>query len=134
MERLTDKHRGCTGYYMKCAVGCDSYDCGGCSKFDSLVNRLGEYEYAEEQGLLMRLPCKVGAEVWRIETGCCIEREMDRCSAYCDGFDYPCADYKAERTIVKSRFALSDIPFMGEFVFITRSEAEAALAKEGGAI
>ena len=28
------------------------------------LNRLAEYEDAEEQGLLVRLPCKLGQEVW----------------------------------------------------------------------
>ncbi len=35
----------------------------------ALVERLAEYEDAEEQGLLVRLPCKFGSEVWYIDDG-----------------------------------------------------------------
>ena len=31
-----------------------------------LIERLCEYEDVEEQGLLVRLPCKVGSHVWRV--------------------------------------------------------------------
>lgn len=32
----------------------------------AIYNRLGDYEDAEEQGLLLRLPCKVGDTIWCI--------------------------------------------------------------------
>ena len=31
------------------------------------INRLAEYEDLEEQGLLVRLPCKVGDKVWYLK-------------------------------------------------------------------
>ena len=31
-----------------------------------IIKRLAEYEDAEEQGLLLRLPCKVGDEFWEL--------------------------------------------------------------------
>ena len=31
-----------------------------CPTIDEIINRLGQYEDAEEQGLLLRLSCKVG--------------------------------------------------------------------------
>lgn len=34
--------------------------------FISVQEKLREYEDAEEQGLLLRLPCKVGDKVWRV--------------------------------------------------------------------
>lgn len=34
-----------------------------------LKNKLGAYETAEEQGLLLRLPCKVGDYVWDLLSG-----------------------------------------------------------------
>ena len=37
--------------------------------YKKIVNKLGEYEDLEEQGLLLRLPCKVGDTVYRINKG-----------------------------------------------------------------
>ena len=34
-----------------------------------ILNKLGEYEDAEEQGLLLRLPCKVRDKVYHVEDG-----------------------------------------------------------------
>lgn len=34
--------------------------------YEKLLTKLGDYEDAEEQGLLLRLPCKVGDTVWWI--------------------------------------------------------------------
>ena len=34
-----------------------------------LLEELGKYEDAEEQGLLLRLPCKVGDIIYRVNTG-----------------------------------------------------------------
>ena len=34
-----------------------------------IIERLAEYEDLEEQGLLLRLPCKVGDTIYRVNTG-----------------------------------------------------------------
>ena len=51
MERLTEKHFGNEGYYMKCSEFCANDDemCGGCPELDKIVNRLAAYE---DTGLL----------------------------------------------------------------------------------
>ena len=36
------------------------------SNLTEIIEKLGNYEDAEEQGLLLRLPCKVGDTVWQI--------------------------------------------------------------------
>lgn len=64
--------------------------------------KLAEYEDLEEQGLLVRLPCKVGTEVYYILG---IPNKT------------PCA-------IDKCVFKLSDIDKIGKTVFFTREEAE----------
>ena len=51
------------------------------------INRLAEYENAEEEGLLVRLPCKIGAQIYRI--GLEIpedEEQCDECVNNCSGF------------------------------------------------
>mgnify|MGYP000006558195 FL=1 len=54
MERLTEKTS--TGYERKDIR----------VKNQQLIDKLAAYEDAEEQGLLLRLPCKVGDTVWQI--------------------------------------------------------------------
>lgn len=39
------------------------------SKIESLKKKLKEYKDLEKQGLLLRLPCKVGDTVYRVNTG-----------------------------------------------------------------
>ena len=46
MERLTEKHYGTDGYFMKCSEDCANDDemCGGCPYLDKIIDRLGAYE------------------------------------------------------------------------------------------
>ena len=67
--------------------------------------KLAEYEDLEEQGLLVRLPCKVRTEVYYI-------------------LGIP---NKTPCTIDKCVFKLSDIDKIGESLFLTREEAEKKL-------
>ena len=103
-----------------------------------VLNKLGEYEDAEEQGLLLRLPCKVGDTVW------CIEE-------FEDGFEYSGYKFMAmcgEFVIVTPKYSNCDFKeqlhemeresrewegisvdmFKKENVFLTKEEAEQALA------
>lgn len=95
------------------------------------LNRLAEYEDMEEQGLLLRLPCKVGDTLWvtgrdnvpremeleapDIRTVCTDEDNlcMSTCNRKPDGF---CA-YRLR----------NDGADIGKTVFLTREEAEKAL-------
>lgn len=69
MERLTEKTKDCFGYRLK--DGSDA-EVGFFKDYDAffshnmVVKALGEYEDLEEQGLLLRLPCKVGDTVYII--------------------------------------------------------------------
>lgn len=98
------------------AVGCPYYqDTYGCCFEDGelywlkdvaeLLEELKSYKDLEEQGLLMRLPCKVGTEVYYI-------------------LGIP---NKTPCTIDKCVFELSDIDKIGESLFLTREEAEKKL-------
>lgn len=79
-----------------------------------IYRRLGEYEDAEEQGLLLRLPCKIGDVVWHI-SGMTIEVDVVN-------------SIEVGKEII---FIWTyDDTWLGEFgktVFLTREEAEAAL-------
>lgn len=59
MERLTD-----TDNYLKSCIKCKDDDCNICSAQIDAFNKLAEYEDAEEQGFLLRLPCKIDNTVY----------------------------------------------------------------------
>ena len=144
MERLT------SSYINK--NGCILYErANNQIKNQQLIDKLASYEDAEEQGLLIRLPCKVGDIVWFIGSKC------DRCEEeYCYGCPYNRnGDKRRERflyemTVKQFRiryntiylvdtdaiFASNEISFnieqLGKTVFLTKAEAEQALAKMKG--
>lgn len=80
------------------------------------VDRLAAYEDAEEQGLLVKMPCKRGDKVWRI----CGPKGRK---------------YVAERTVLsvamcdakKIEIFTNCFDWLGKTVFLTREEAEKAL-------
>lgn len=74
------------------------------------MDKLADYEDLEEQGLLLRLPYKVGDDIYYIlgvprKTPCVVEKAM---------------------------FELSDIDRIGKDLFLTRSEAEEKLRELEG--
>ena len=88
------------------------------------VDKLAAYEDAEEQGLLVRLPCKVGDTVFSA-----FEDEDVFCGkvyaiSTCDGTDWFSVRYDSGLRY--------DHPWdhFGKIVFRTRAEAEAALKGE----
>ena len=81
-----------------------------------IIEKLCHYEEAEEQGLLLRLPCKVGDVVY------CIDEEWE--DIYDNDTRYL---YVAE-----DRFYLDMLDNIGKSVFLTQAEAEAALEKMKG--
>lgn len=74
------------------------------------LRKLKDYEDLEEQGRLLKLPCKIGDDVYYILG---IPNET------------PC-------TIDKCTFKLSDINKIGKTLFLTREEAEAKLKELRG--
>lgn len=73
MERLTEDSVTGETYIKHCASSCpyDGDFCGTdeCPVLNAVSDKLGEYERAEEQGLLVRLPCKVGDTLYCIDNG-----------------------------------------------------------------
>lgn len=81
-----------------------------CKYISDALKKLADYEDLEEQGRLLKLPCKVGTDIYYIFG---IPNEM------------PC-------TIESCVFELSDINEIGESLFLTKSEAEAKLKELRG--
>ena len=96
----------------------------GGNDFQDIIDKLAEYETAEEEGRLVVLPCNVGDTVYLIDDiDCVFEREsiVTEIEIDKDGVTIMIQD---EIPICSSGYNLSDF---GEVVFLTREEAEKAL-------
>ena len=125
MERLTKTYSdGTHGANDNLPCGENSYTYKGL-----LLEALGKYEDAEEQGLLLRLPCKIGDTIWDNDYG-------KPCAYTITGFSFGAGeDYIDEPVSLKEvvcyysnysgsitgSFAVSEI---GKTVFLTKEEAE----------
>ena len=124
MERLTDKSIVGNYFYPKCFEKCDglgaSSKCDNCEIMTSICEKLGKYEDLEEQGRLVKLPCKIGTEVYDITCWDDIEEKV-----VVKGKAY----YRIVRKhkVTKLPFTYSDIDDFGKTVFLTKSEAEQKL-------
>ena len=95
-------------------------------KYD-VMNALADYEDLEEQGLLVRLPCKVGTEVFCYFPGDshytkCQIKKIEICQSI---FGNIC--YFAESVAQRGRCCRYYDNEFGKFLFLTREEAEKKL-------
>ena len=81
---------------------------------DYSISRMVELMKADKDGRLVVLPCKAGTPVWRISR---------TFATYPD---------KSEQYVRNDTFFLSDLLAFGKTVFLTREEAEKALAEMEG--
>lgn len=143
MERLTDKigNTNCVkGCGSNCKYGfqyCCKEDWENCQTISDVIDKLAYYEDLEEQGRLIKLPCKVGDTVW--------DNDYGRPCAYtitafsfgeCE--EYICEPVTKKETVfyyanssgsITGSFAESEI---GKSVFLNKSEAEAKLEELRG--
>ena len=109
-----------------------------------VLQKLGKYEDAEQQGLLLRLPCKVGDAVYLID-----KDENNRLQVYegkwrrvslvqtsknssfelCGEISYDIHDcfYNDGRTMEQGMYVGQESTRIGKVVFLTREEAEVKL-------
>lgn len=116
MERLTKGDGNCAWAYkdgLPLEPNELSYADNRTRTIGELMRKLADYEDAEEQGLLVRLPCKVGTKVYRLQ--------------YVDNKEMP-GFFKVG--IVETKFSIYLLSVYGETVFPTREEAEAALKEQ----
>lgn len=133
MERLTKRELNKVGnvHYCKCFFrDCDG-NCSTCDLQYEADMKLKDYEDAEEQGLLIRLPCKVGDVVYtNMRASGWYKREKNKPYKANVAFigingkdNFMNVVFENDNVL---QFLLSDI---GKTVFLTREEAEAALAE-----
>ena len=156
MERLTEKNDVGSYYFPKCFEKCDglgaSSKCDNCENMTNACEKLGAYEDAEEQGLLLRLPCKEawsqsGDEVYLIYDGEIIE--CIHCGLSIDAvegkayitlatdeniFPYrnPDPEHDLDPTDWCTDSTSVEVDEIGKTVFFTREEAEAKLKEMEG--
>lgn len=129
MERLTKWEDGSITYNEKreleCGEYCDSCSqgAGNCKTVENMIKKLATYEDLEEQGLLVRLPCKVGDIMFRINKGAknpiieltVTQINITRRSYNLEVIDRDCGELMCFK---------NDI---GKTIFLTREEAEKKL-------
>ena len=126
MERLTEKigNTNCVkGCGSNCKYGfqhCRTEDWENCKTIDDVIDKLAEYEDLEEQGLLLRLPCKIGTKVYNITWWDDVQEKV-----VVKGKTYYRTIHKHK--VSKSTFGYTDIEEIGKTVFLTKAEAEQKL-------
>lgn len=134
MERLTERRYGeivsvkneeggisCSSFCNDCSQGT-----GNCIYVKEMVEKLAEYEDLEEQGKLLKVPCKVGNEVFipidfqnKIHQGIVIGIEYSKIRK----------GFVARIRTVDDDVCYEKFEDFGKTVFLTHEEAENFLAK-----
>ena len=138
MERLTQRIDGCA--YGKSGITRLSKDYHrGSFECTALIERLAEYEDLEEQGLLIRLPCKVGDSIYHIaqKYTLCSEYGEERDEYNCQGCEALECDSVKEYYIemivnLSISWIVSNLEHFGKTVFLTYEEAEKKLKEMEG--
>lgn len=130
MERLTERYKDSIANTVLirecgdklCKNICDDieYDCSKC-ELEKALDKLATYEDLEEQGLLVRLPCRVGDDLY-----CIVNGEVKKLKVH--SFGVP--DFEIIDIEFKYVDGFKIVRFVGEVgktVFLTREEAEKKL-------
>lgn len=135
MERLTEVENGTAmvkGCGSNCKYGfkyCRKEDWENCKTIDDVIDKLAEYEDLEEQGLLLRLPVKVGDTVYIISRN----NEIIPLNVY--GIDIRKDDFTISAKNEKY-YGYSVLSLLGKYEsvdwFITQAEAEQKLKELRG--
>ena len=91
-----------------------------CEQLAEWLEKSKEYQQLEEQGKLVKLPCKIGTEVYDITWWDNVQEKI-----VVKGKVYYRTVHKNK--VTKLPFTYSDIDNFGKTVFLTKSEAEAKL-------
>lgn len=123
MERLTRRLNNNKIVAIKghgCNYSAHSFDCQdneGRNKLRAALEKLADYEDLEEQGLLVRLPCKVGDTVYKITRFC--SGGIRDC-----GYSYECSECPEYKPFIEYiEFKITILKDIGKNVFLTREEA-----------
>ena len=132
MQRLTERVFGfiqlkaCGNDFCKetCEERDEEKSCKNCP-IQKAFEKLATYEDLEEQGLLLRLPCKIGTTVYNTTWWDDVQEKVK-----VDGKTFCRTVHKHK--VSKSTFSLVDIYDFGKTVFLTQAEAEQKLKEIDG--
>ena len=129
-EKITKKFAGCIDMKTILDSFCAFYDmqetnedlaqCTLLTNEDALKYR--QWKEAEEQGLLLRLPCKIGETVY------CFTPFCEICEETLDN-QFACEDCNKGSFVSENKFDYEMIRMFGRSIFLTKEEAEQALAR-----
>lgn len=137
MERLTERFLNGQSAVYGCGTNCKydykycNNDLENCPTIVDVLEKLAEYEDAEEQGLLLRLPVPEGAVVYTLSYiyECKFDYDCKEFDAYkCEEDVYCEHQYKVYR-VKETKFQKQMLAMLGKTVFLTKEEAEQALSK-----
>ena len=101
------------------------------------LQEIQKYKYLEEQGLLLRLPCKVGDTVYCIHERYtkCSENEQEFDKYFCQGCEcLECDSHKEFYVQSQKTYSLdwiaSNLKRFGKTIFLTKDEAEQKLKEK----
>lgn len=139
MDRLTERtkfgicgnNEGVKNYPLYKVAAFDELDHGIVGQ---CFEKLAEYEDGEEQGLLLRLPCKVGEKVYhpvfKYYKGDKLINEPYVIEAVVTSFGFKAGELTIiAKNGIELREFLADL--IGKAIFLTREEAEQALKQMG---
>ena len=129
MERLTEKQS--SGFDLKAMNGewCNKYcdkqiaqTCNECGIYQA-IQKLAEYEDLEEQGLLLRLPLKIGDTVYSVTRDFISEYTICSIEKYNEGLIF---NWRCKEGIYVDSIGFKECE-IGKTVFLTQEEAEQKL-------
>ena len=108
-----------------CGLMCKGYTCNGCHVNDAF-NKLADYEDAEEKGMLLYLPCCIGATVYVIVEDR-LTSTMEKVVVDNHEYHRHIPNYFVRWDV----FSTSMLDKIGKTVFLSKEEAEKALKQMG---
>ena len=129
MERLTERDENGNAYWIE--GDCQCYIDNESNIYGGAIDKLAEYEDLEEQGLLLRLPCKYNEHLYWIGKGCM--KEVWFKGIRCDkGYKPQIIARFIDGNLNPKEEPITTLENIGKTVFLTRTEAEEALRRMEG--
>ena len=99
------------------------------SYWGAAIDRLGNYEDLEEEGRLIKFPCKIGDTIYQTRYKCICTLGHTYLHNTCNSpiECTKCRAVKVERWVVETTFSIDMLDRIGKDFFLTRKQAEAAL-------
>lgn len=137
MERLTKETNGILVWYPNNNSGLPEYVTKN-NPYREICEKLKEYEDLEEQGLLRRLPCKVGDTIYKIPSK--VNHDLNimhghpELNKVYEQVVYSIEMFNNTRYFIRTCDGIDGVvsDFYKETWFLTREEAEAALERMKG--